>query len=280
MADVKDKIALIQSIFIDYKEKSLSIFNYKKLHKSLLKKKGEFISLAYEAASMGIAINNLKETSSLNDWSTFYQKFGETHPSQIHIGLGWALSELNLKTSEYIKDMEPFYKFRVIDGFGYHEGRFKRRRAVRTQQIPIELDEMCIRANIQGLGRSLCYTAQGCSEKLSKLKSLLSIERHFDMWRGAGVTLAYAGGVDSLILQYLLQHSGENQNAFKCGIALTIQNREKADTLSKEIENISKEVLNLDCSEVSKKIKELVPKADSNSDNLFFNWITKIEQNI
>ena len=60
MVTVKDKMTLIQSIFIDSKEKGLSITNHSELNKALLSSDGEFISIAYEAASMGIAINSIK----------------------------------------------------------------------------------------------------------------------------------------------------------------------------------------------------------------------------
>ncbi len=278
MTEVKDKMDLIQSIFIDSKENSLATSDLNTLNKSLLKTNPEFTSLAYEAAAMGVAINSIKLTNSLKSWTNFYQEYGQNHAAQIHVGLGWALSELNLKAAEYIQNLEPIYKYRVIDGFGYHEGRFKRRQAVRTQKIPVELDENGIRAYNQGLGRSFWYTAQGEPEKLSKLITIFPKERHFDMWRGAGVAVAYVGGINALTLKSLLDYSQTNQNAFKCGIALAIQSREKATTSTKETEVTSKSIFNLTCSEVAKKLTEL--EQNANTDNLFFNWISQIEQNI
>ncbi len=280
MTDIKNKMVLIQSIFIDSKERALSLRDYDQLVTYLNKTDTEFISLAYEAASMSIAIKSIEESSALEKWLAFYQEYGKNHAAQIHVGLGWALSELNLNPAEYILNLEPIYKYRVIDGFGYHQGRFKRRQAVRTQQIPTGLDKISIRAYNQGLGRSFWYTAQGEPEKLSKLIAIFPEERHLDMWRGVGVALAYVGGINLPAIADLLQSTRINQSAFKCGIALAIQSRVKANTSSKETENISKTILGFNCPEISEKLTSLEKEINSNSENFFFDWISKIEQTL
>ena len=44
-------------------------------------------SVAFEGASMGVAIQN-----SLGTWNK-YAKAAEKHATQVHIGLGWAIAE-------------------------------------------------------------------------------------------------------------------------------------------------------------------------------------------
>ncbi|MBL4594812.1 MAG: DUF1702 family protein [Flavobacteriales bacterium] len=271
MVTVKDKMTLIQSIFIDSKEKGLSITNHSELNKALLSNDGEFISIAYEAASMGIAINSIKNNNSLVIWNEFYQNYGLKHAVQIHVGLGWALSELNLDLNSYSNDFEPLLKYRVIDGFAYYDGKFKRRQAVRMQQIPENLDDLSIRAYNQGLGRSFWYIAQAEVEKLVRMINIFPEERHYDMWRGVGVAVAYVGGADSIILEELIQAASKHITAFKCGIAIATHTKEKANATSDTTQKICDVVFSLKTKDIYGKLTQL------EKENTYFNWIKNIE---
>jgi len=277
MENIIDKMALIQSIFIDSKEKALSISGLEELNKSLLKNDTEFISIAFEAASMGIAINSIEKSNSLSNWIDFYQNYGEIHAAQVHVGLGWALSELNIEVSLYLNDLDPFYKYRVVDGYGYYDGKFKRRESVRLQQIPKDLDNFGIRAYNQGLGRSFWYTAQGEVEKLTRLITIFPEERHYDMWRGVGIAVAYVGGVKQLVLQDVIQNSNKNLNAFKCGIALASQTRIVSKAISEDTEKICQFVTGLTTEEVYEKLLQLEKEACQSSSSIYFDWIKNIE---
>ena len=274
MADIIGKMEVIQSIFIDSKEKSLSISNLNDLNDLLLATNPEFISLAYEAASMGIAIKSIENNNSLATWKKFYQDYGKSHAAQMHVGLGWAISELKLDVSAYLNELENHLKYRVIDGFAYYDGKFKRRQSVRNQQIPENLDILDIRAYNQGLGRSFWYNAQGEVEKLTKLISIFPPERYYDMWRGVGVAVAYVGGISTSELKELMLQSNENLNALKCGIAIAIQTREKANAIVNDTEIICEFVLQSNTKTISEKLTQL------EKENTYFDWIKKIEEEL
>ncbi len=275
-----DKMALIQSIFIDSKEKALSITDFDELNNLLLNNDAAFISIAYEAASMGIAIKSIQNNNTLDIWSNFYQKHGLKHATQVHVGLGWALSELNLDVSDYLDNLEPMLKYRIIDGFAYYDGKFKRRQAVRMQQIPENLDDLSIRAYNQGLGRSFWYLAQGEPEKLIRFFEIFPETRHFDMWRGIGVAVAYVGGIETTVLEKLIQNSGKHINAFKSGIAIGSQTKEKADAVSIDTENICQFILGLSTTEVDEKLNLLEKELSSSPETIYFDWIKNIEHSI
>jgi len=271
MSKVIDKMALIQSIFIDAKEKGLSITNLNELNSSLLTINSEFISLGYEAAAMGVAIKSIEKEHSLSIWDDFYQNYGKSHAAQVHVGLGWALSELNLNPNEYITDLDSFLKYRVIDGFAYYKGKFKRRQAVRMQEIPKNMDDLSIRAYNQGLGRCFWYLAQGEVEKLKRTINIFSEDRHFDMWRGAGVALAYVGGTKNTVLEELVQASNKHLPAFKCGIAIATQTRTKANAIVSDTEEICNFILNSNTTIISEKLTQF------EEGNTYYDWIKKIE---
>ena len=277
MANTKKNMALIQSIFLDAKNKALTISNIEELNKILQKTISEFLSVSYEGASMGIAINNLEENHTLNKWQNFYQKYGKNHAAQVHIGLGWAINELNLDLNYYMNNLEPMFKFRVIDGYAYYDGIFRRRRSVRMKQIPENLESLSLRAYDQGLGRSFWYIAQGEVDKLIRIISNFPKERQFDMWRGIGIAIAYVGGVENAELIELNDISGNCSKAFKCGIALVTQSREEAKTSSIYTETICNTLLNLNTSEVKEKLEEIEMETKAKSQSDYFDWIMNIE---
>lgn len=271
MESVTDKMALIQSIFIDSKEKGLSITDLSELNTFLLNTNPEFISLGYEAASMGVAIKSIEKTNSLKIWEDFYQNYGKTHTAQVHVGLGWALSELDLNISSYVAEFDSFLKYRVIDGFAYYDAKFKRRQSVRMQLIPEILDNLKIRAYNQGLGRCFWYNSQAEVEKLARMISIFAEERHFDMWRGIGVAVAYVGGIGNLSLEELIKASGNHFPAFKCGIAIAIQTRTKANAIVSDTEEVCQFLFKSDTNSIAEKLNQF------EKGNTYFDWIKKIE---
>jgi hypothetical protein len=271
MANVTDKMALIQSIFIDSKEKGLSITKLNELNASLLTTNPEFISLGYEAAAMGVALKSIEQTNSLKIWDDFYQNYGKNHASQVHVGLGWALSELNSDLSSYLVAFDPFLKYRVIDGYAYYDAKFKRRQAVRMQQIPEKLDSLDTRAYNQGLGRCFWYNTQAEVEKLNRMINIFPKDRHYDMWRGVGVAVAYVGGIENLVLKELIKASNEHSLAFKCGIAIAIQTRTKANAIVDDTEGICKFIFNSNTKTITEKLNQ------PQENKTYFDWLHNIE---
>ena len=280
MTLIKDKMELIQATFQEAKEKATLTNNLEELNKSLLNFPNEFISVAYEGASMALAIKSIQETDSLTKWNDFYQRFGIKHSSQIHVGLGWAFSELNLDLSLFDSEISPLLKYRVLDGYGYYEGIFKRRQSVRTQQTPQHFDPLSLRAYDQGLGRSLWYISQGEVEKLARSSNLFSENRCHDLWRGIGIAVAYVGGTEISVLQQLVNESGQYLPSFKCGVSLLIQSRDKADTISNDTNTIADFLFGLSCDSISERLKNIEENTNSTSEQMYFDWVKNIEADL
>ena len=84
-------------------------------------------SVAFEGASMGVALAN-----QLNTWKA-YAKATEKHATQVHIGLGWAIGEGQLDLASTLSEIDSEMQVKVLDGFGYWHGLFRRRLTIRTQ---------------------------------------------------------------------------------------------------------------------------------------------------
>lgn len=277
---VKDKMELIQATFQDAKEKATTTNDLAQLNKLLLNFPNEFVSVAYEGASMAIAIKSIQETDSLKIWNNFYHDFGIKHSSQIHVGLGWAFSKLNLDFSSFDSDIAPLLKYRVLDGYGYYEGIFKRRQSVRMQQTPQHFDPLSIRAYNQGLGRSLWYISQGEAEKLVRIINLFPENRCHDLWRGIGIAVAYVGGTETSVLQQLVNESGQYLPNFKCGVSLLIQSRDKANTISNDTNTICDFLFGLSCHSVSNQLKDIEENTNSTAELMYFDWVKNIETDL
>lgn len=280
MTSANGNMELIQSTFREAKEMALVTSDLNMLNNKLLNFPAEFISVGYEGASNGIALKSIEDTNSLTNWNTFYHDYAAAHSAQVHVGLGWAFSELEKDFSSFDIAIDPLMKYRVLDGYGYYEGIFKRRQSIRTQQTPEHFDALSVRAYNQGLGRSFWYIAQGEVEKLTRLASLFPDNRLHDLWRGIGIAVAYVGGNGKLSLQEIVNQAGYYQSSFKCGASLLIQSRYKAKTIAQDTTMICELLFDTDCENISNRLAKIEEQSEVATDAKYFDWIKNIETQI
>jgi len=202
------------------------IFNFEKTVEK------ELISVAMEGCSMGIALTSLKENQSLSSWQTFVQKKGTDYLSQIHVGLGWALAELQLPVQQYISDIEAKWQLRVLDGFGYYSGLFRRRDTIRNMLIPTQIPTEMQAGFDQGLGRFLYYLSNGDVERLERSIALFPDGRHADFWRGIGIAVTFIGCDNPILIDSLSKINGNHKNDFMLGAAMAFVSLSKADAIN------------------------------------------------
>ena len=213
----------------------------------------EFRSVSYEGASFAIAQASISKNGTLALWESFKKETKGLHDSQIHVGLGWALASLNSNIEDHTSSFSPYMVSRVIDGYGYYYGIFKRRIAIRTAQIPDLIIEKNKMAFDQGLGRALWYLAEGNHEKLSRLISIIPENRHADLWRGVGIAFTYVGGAKSEEIISLQKLAATYYNDFQTGVALALHSRKKASSKLQSSSLIGEKTLS-DASVVIEKI--------------------------
>ena len=126
---ILQKMEIIQSIFREVQE---SFSEKTKLNNYEI----EFRGIAYEAASMNIAGIDVKTYNELKDWYKFLDENGTLQATQIHVGLGWAIAQKEIITSTILPNLEPMMRYRVLDGYGYYEGIFRKRKSILSLQEP------------------------------------------------------------------------------------------------------------------------------------------------
>ena len=169
-------------------------------------------SVAFEGASMSVALQNSIET-----WKTYAEQT-EKHATQVHIGLGWAIAEQQIDLASSLSQIDSAWQQKVLDGYGYWHGLFRRRLTIRTQQIPTEITSEHQTGFDQGVGRSIWYLSKGNVSKLENIISHFTDERKPNLWQGLGVASTYVGGCSDELIAELNSAAGENKTNFDKGV--------------------------------------------------------------
>jgi hypothetical protein len=194
----------------------------------------EFSSIAYESASVAIALKDFESETFPLTWLQFANGPAAAHQAQVYVGLGWAIAKFNFPFLTAIENLHSKFYFRIADGCGYYDGSFKHRRTVTNQELPVYLPAAAMPMYDQGIGRSIWYTQKAEIHKIrSKIETFAS-SRHADLWRGVGIAVAYVGGCDNADLKTLLKYASANCFQLACGAALAARSRTMANTMTED----------------------------------------------
>ncbi|MGB0917656.1 MAG: DUF1702 family protein, partial [Flavobacteriales bacterium] len=182
-------------------------------------------SVAFEGASMGIAIQN-----TISTWKG-YAKATDKHATQVHIGLGWAIAQPpkspkgGLDLFLTLEQIEPTMRVKVLDGVGYWHGLFQRRATIRTQKIPEFITAEYQAGFDQGVGRAIWYATKGEVAKVVNIINHFAEERKPNLWQGIGVASTYVGGCSD----ELIATASEFNTNFDKGIKAAEESMRKAN---------------------------------------------------
>ena len=185
---ISKNIETVVSTFQKGRKLSEQELGLEELISELNKIEPRYRSVVFEGASMGVALANSLET-----WKTYANATME-HQTQVHIGLGWAIAEQQLDLPSILSHIEPDLQLKVLDGYGYWHGLFRRRLTIRTQEIPKNIAIGFQSGFDQGVGRSIWYATKGDVAKVLNIINHFSEERRPNLWQGIGVAATYVGG--------------------------------------------------------------------------------------
>lgn len=198
----------------------------------------QFRSIAYEAASMLHALADLKAGNHLPSWEHFFNQYGIRHSTQCNIGAGWAFAQQQINPSGFFRFVQGDLNLNVLDGYGYYEGMFRRRKSVLSQQQPDFLDELTGPSYYRGLGRSLWYSNRGNIEQVAKIIAGFPDVHKQGLWTGLGTAIAYVGGCDVDTLQQVLSLAGNYAAELKQGAQTAALSRNRAGTCLDDVLNV------------------------------------------
>lgn len=231
MDAVEDRIARVVAAFQLGRATAESSTERIDIERALASADALFVSVAFEGAASGLAFRQLKNGAKeiqVPDWPA--------HAAQVHIGIGWALAEFGLGPMAHLSQFNGVMQGRVLDGFGYHHGLFRRRRCIQAMEIPDGIPDELLTAFDQGLGRAMWYISKGEWAALGAMTAPFGETRKQGLWRGIGVAASYVGGLSDQHWPSLIQWANPHQNQLKTGILLAAAGRTTAKTDLTEIE--------------------------------------------
>lgn len=197
----------------------------------------DFISIAYEGASMVLALRDFSESMQLVEWTKFAQHpHAQQHLAQVYVGLGWAVAQEQIKLDSLLEQLPSFWGTKTADGSGYYDGIFRHRQTIRGLELPKYISKEALPVYDQGLGRSLWYLTKGVPEQTKNLLFTFPKERHSDLWRGVGLACAYVGGVEESTLQALFEEARDDKKSLIIGGLLAMKARFEAQCMTENAE--------------------------------------------
>jgi hypothetical protein len=199
----------------------------------------EFRGFAYEGAGMGFAIRDGLPIGGSHHFADFVAGRGKNHAYMAYIGLGWAMGRLPHFRWSRITVADPFMRWLVLDGYGFHQAYFHTDRYVHEQyrepdfRWPSEGKRWYANHAIdQGIGRALWFV--GCTdvEVVNSLIQKYPADRHADFWAGAGLAATYAGGVTEDELRRFAELAGEFRPQVSQGSAFAATARTEAGLIT------------------------------------------------
>ncbi|MEV0963603.1 MULTISPECIES: DUF1702 family protein [unclassified Streptomyces] len=191
---------------------------------------------AYEGAGMGAAVYDSLPGHG-GRLEGLLTGEGRHHDYMIYVGIGWAMARLPKPLWPDIRTTDPLLRWLALDGYGFHQAYFKTGAYVRTPgtQHPFRWNgghnHYTLNAIDQGIGRALWFVGGTDPEVVTDLIRAYPERRHGDLYAGAGLACAYAGGVSEDELAHFAESAGRHRWSLAQGAAFATEARVKAGTV-------------------------------------------------
>lgn len=186
----------------------------------------ELRGFAYEGAGMALALLDVLTGWRQHRLRRLLAGAGAVHAYLVLVGAGWVLGRLPLSPGRLLARLDdPVLRWLALDGYGFHEGFFHTRSAIRGRRIPRKLAGYARRGFDQGLGRSLWFVEGADVRRIAATIGTFPAERRPDLWSGVGLACGYAGGIPRAELQALSASAGSAVARLAQGTAFAAEAR-------------------------------------------------------
>ncbi len=234
--DARLRLEQIGVTFLSGYHAALEETGFVSLARRLSTVESELRGFAFEGAAMGLALLDCFTPWRKDRWRTFTEHIAEPHIYMMHVGLGWALARLRRSVTSYLAKLDPLLGWLVVDGYGFHEGYFGWPRYIERRTIPPRLNGYELRVFDQGLGRSIWFVKGANVAAVASAINSFSSARRDDLWSGAGLACAYAGGCTRAAIESLRSAANGHLRALAQGVAFAAKTRQRAANLNTHTE--------------------------------------------
>lgn len=193
-----------------------------------------FRGFGYEGAAMGFAMVDALTFARGRRVREYLAGPGDAHVYMAYIGVGWAMARLPRFRWPDIP-LDPLLRWLVLDGYGFHQAYFRTEQYVerhyRAPRFPWPADDphgYANRAIDQGIGRALWFVGGTDADVVVTLIEAFPVDRHADLYSGAGLAATYAGGADEDELQVFWKRAGRYRPMVAQGSAFAAEARQRA----------------------------------------------------
>jgi hypothetical protein len=191
----------------------------------------EFYGFAYEGAAMGLTLLDKLSFNNHSRLLTFLNGVGSKHTYMIHVGVGWAIARvpwLRGNLHRAMDHLDPLLRWLAADGSGFSDFYFRSQSFFRRPERLNRLQGYIRHAYAQGVGRCLWFVTGASANRVASAISLFPRPLHGDLWSGAGLACAMAGGADPGTVERLKTASGVFRAALAQGAAFAAKARQLA----------------------------------------------------
>jgi enediyne biosynthesis protein E3 len=206
-----------------------------------------FRGFAYEGAAMGFAMRDGMPFGGSGHLAAFLGGRAGVHDYMAYIGLGWAMARLPRFRWPKSSAIDPFMRWLVLDGYGFHQAYFRTRQYVEEQyqdprfSWPAEGPQWYAqRAIDQGIGRALWFVGGTDPGVVADLVAKFDERRKADLFSGIGLAATYAGGGDTAELHALLDIAADYRPQLAQGSGFGAEARVRAGLLMPHTEQATK----------------------------------------
>ena len=241
--DAKVRLEQVGRVFLQGYHAALNDEGLETLASNLDAMDHELSGFAYEGAAMGLTLLDQLSFTNRQRLHTFLNGIGSRHTYMIHVGVGWAIARvpwLRRNFEQAVGHLDPLLRWLAADGNGFSDFYFGfpdfLRKPERLNRRLNGLGGYTRHAYAQGVGRSLWFVAGANANRISRWISVLPHSLHGDLWSGAGLACAMAGGADEFAIEQLKSLSGAHQAAVAQGATFAAKTRQQADNVTHHTE--------------------------------------------
>lgn len=164
------------------------------------------------------------------------------HDFIMTVGAGFAAARLpwgERALPGYLERLDPMIAWCAADGYGFHEGLFRRRSFVDLRRTPpASLPGYARQLFDSGLGRSLWWSEGASPARIAAAIDRFAEARRAEMWCGIGVACAYCCGVGEAAIHQLPGVAGRYRAHLLSGLPFAACMRQRGGNPSPETERV------------------------------------------
>lgn len=213
----------------------------------------ELRGFIYEGAGIGLAALDC-----LLPWKNRVKDFldgpGSTYIYAVPLGAGMGLARLRRNPERFMRRLDPVLGWIIVDGYGFHEGFFARKRSIERQEVPKHLSAYACRVFDHGVGRAIWFVRSTNVERVARTIASFPEGRQADLWSGIGLACGYTGGVNHATVEALQVAAGPYKHHLALGAAIAANARHEVGNPSPHAERASEVLWGLPSETVSQMV--------------------------